>query len=324
MIGLLGGLTFYHDVEKAEEVAKHEAAALAKTVSLFITMHAQNAGGSPFDEMGKELQDLISAFKKTQDRDIVVLDMQKRIIADAVSSEIGGVFMHDRANEVGQALKDGKLRTFTETSPAYPRGIKQMIIPIELHSGVRIGGLVMEYTPLYTEMLAGTMNSAQNFLIFFLIALLVSLLIGFVISKHISIPLKEMKNAAVRIASGDLDARVVHKSSDELGTLAANFNTMAEELKCNMDLLIISRKELITEIAERMHKEYALRQANIQIKSLINAIPDMVFFKDPEGRHLVVNRAFERFTGLEEQKVVGKTNEELLPPGPCRGLQEER
>ncbi len=286
LIGLLGSLTFYRDIDEAEDVAQHEAAALAKTISLFITMNLQTTGASSLNEMNVELQRLISGFKKTHDRDIVVTDMQKLILADAVPSEIGTAFQHDGGNEVGLTLRDGIPRTFVEMSEAYPQGIRVMVLPIELSSGNRIGALVMEYTPLYEEMLAATKHKAGNFLRVFLFALILSLLIGFAIAESISTPLKEMTNAAIRLSSGDLNTRVVYKSRDELGSLADNFNTMAEELKSRMD----------------------------QIRTLINAIPDMAYFKDADGRHVVVNRAFSKFTGITEQDAAGKTNEELFPP----------
>jgi PAS domain S-box-containing protein len=61
------------------------------------------------------------------------------------------------------------------------------------------------------------------------------------------------------------------------------------------------------------HEE--LRSANSKLQTLVQAIPDMVFFKDSGGRHLIVNRAFENFAGLSQAEVEGRTNEDLLPPG---------
>lgn len=47
---------------------------------------------------------------------------------------------------------------------------------------------------------------------------------------------------------------------------------------------------------------------------LIEALPDAVFFKDVRGRHLFVNRAAAKLAGLAREKILGKTDEQLLPP----------
>jgi PAS domain S-box-containing protein len=60
--------------------------------------------------------------------------------------------------------------------------------------------------------------------------------------------------------------------------------------------------------------ERALKQANTRLGTLLNAIPDIVFFKDQKGCYLVANRAAERFLGHRESELIGKTAEDLLPP----------
>ncbi len=58
----------------------------------------------------------------------------------------------------------------------------------------------------------------------------------------------------------------------------------------------------------------ALRELNSRLQTLISAIPDLVFFKDTEGRHIFVNKAMEVFTGLSREEIIGKTDADLLPP----------
>lgn len=47
--------------------------------------------------------------------------------------------------------------------------------------------------------------------------------------------------------------------------------------------------------------------------ALINTIPDIVYFKDIQGRNLLVNKAFEEYVGLKESEILGKTDEEIFP-----------
>src|SRR3989440_2989243 len=50
-------------------------------------------------------------------------------------------------------------------------------------------------------------------------------------AERIAAPAKRWTRAPRRIARGDLDARIAVTSSDELGRLVADFNTMAQDLK---------------------------------------------------------------------------------------------
>ncbi|MEA2035156.1 MAG: PAS domain S-box protein [Euryarchaeota archaeon] len=60
--------------------------------------------------------------------------------------------------------------------------------------------------------------------------------------------------------------------------------------------------------------EKALKEINTNFNTLIEAIPDVVYFKDAQGRHILVNQTFEKLVGLKKESIIGKTNRELLPP----------
>ena len=49
------------------------------------------------------------------------------------------------------------------------------------------------------------------------------------------------------------------------------------------------------------------------LRSIIDSIPDLIFFKDLEGRYLGCNRAFEKFINLEEKLLIDKTDYDLFP-----------
>ena len=75
------------------------------------------------------------------------------------------------------------------------------------------------------------------------------------------------------------------------------------------------------EVQDRKKAEQALQEINVRFQALIQSIPDMIFFKDTAGKYVLVNRAFEDVTGLEQSQVVGSNGGEVLPPA-LAGLDE--
>jgi PAS domain S-box-containing protein len=67
------------------------------------------------------------------------------------------------------------------------------------------------------------------------------------------------------------------------------------------------------DITRRKEAEQALAKERALLLSLINSIPDLIFYKNDEGVYLGCNKAFEEFTGKTEQEIVNKTDLDLFP-----------
>ena len=68
------------------------------------------------------------------------------------------------------------------------------------------------------------------------------------------------------------------------------------------------------DITERKQAEEAVRQSRRQYETFINACDDMAFLKDDQLRYLVVNTANAEFLGRPKEDIVGRTDQELMPP----------
>ncbi|MCP4997109.1 MAG: transporter substrate-binding domain-containing protein [Gammaproteobacteria bacterium] len=55
-----------------------------------------------------------------------------------------------------------------------------------------------------------------------------------------------------------------------------------------------------------------LKKDRALLRSLINSIPDIIFFKDHQSVYLGCNKAFEVFSGKSEREIIGKTDLELF------------
>ncbi len=76
----------------------------------------------------------------------------------------------------------------------------------------------------------------------------------------------------------------------------------------------MANEELEHEIAVRRRMEDTLMETNTMLQTLLNAIPEQIFFKDYGGRFLLGNNLFEKCLGLKREEFTGKTNDEVLPP----------
>ena len=102
-----------------------------------------------------------------------------------------------------------------------------------------------------------------------------------------------------------------------IGILAISSTSLAEHFIPSVKNLaehISNALELADEQIVRKQAEEELREKNMQLQTLIQAIPEIVYFKDAQGRNLVVNRAFEKLVNLNQAEILGKTDEQLLPP----------
>ncbi len=69
----------------------------------------------------------------------------------------------------------------------------------------------------------------------------------------------------------------------------------------------------LNDITERKRAEQRLEENLRFLETLLDSIPNPVFFKDARGRYLGCNNAFAAFFGASKERIVGKTVHELAP-----------
>ena len=92
---------------------------------------------------------------------------------------------------------------------------------------------------------------------------------------------------------------------------AALFNKLSSSF---MRQLEAQNRALAEQIEERKRSEASLQQKEAFLKTLLDAIPIPVFYKDKNGRHLGTNRALESFLGQPDTRFIGKSVFDLFPP----------
>jgi len=85
-------------------------------------------------------------------------------------------------------------------------------------------------------------------------------------------------------------------------------------------------KKILKGIFQDITKEKkALMEATIErmkLKSLIDALPEFVFLKDPDGKFLLCNPGIERLYNKPEREILGKTDHELTSKEIADGFRE--
>ena len=77
--------------------------------------------------------------------------------------------------------------------------------------------------------------------------------------------------------------------------------------------LVQAASDLAAIAVERDVSDRALQDSESRLRAILDHAFSVVFLKDLEGRYMMVNRHFERVTGLGAAAVLGKTDLEFLP-----------
>ena len=104
----------------------------------------------------------------------------------------------------------------------------------------------------------------------------------------------------------NLSRRTLHRCKD--GRLInVELNLAVFELNGKSVICASSR-----EITQRISLENQLRKNEGQLRSFLQAIPDLVWMKDENGVYLDCNQRFEEFFGATKEEIVGKTDYDFV------------
>ncbi|WP_407653446.1 ATP-binding protein [Brevibacillus ruminantium] len=179
--------------------------------------------------------------------------------------------------KLSEALKGKHLapeRIHFSHNPGDRNGTIQLLaiaVPIELTPG-KNGAIVM-YQAI--EDFDDTVKEVRK-LIFVVgvVGFISTTVFAFFLSSRITYPLRQMKETAHRIAEGDFHAEIPIRTTDEIGELAASFNSMASHLNQLVD---------------------ALSKEKEQLSSVLRSMVDGVIMIDEQGKIAVTNPPAEHF-----------------------------
>lgn len=247
------------------------------SVTTAATKEAENVGNilgfiflSDSNQLHSSTQEIITRLHKTQGRDIVLMDSHKRDLADANPWSVGEIYTDDQHDEVAATIRDGKVRTFVEISKDYPLGIKQIVVPVKSNSRQTIGAVVLEYTPLYNELMQLTKTTMRQIASATFGSVAFAFLIAFFMGRSVAKPLQQLTEVATAFAAGKTDFPLPPPRADEIGQLAVAFDNMVQKRRQAEEALRHARDELEVRVDERTAElaktNEALQMENIERK----------------------------------------------------------
>ncbi|MBK1988182.1 PAS domain S-box protein [Sphaerospermopsis aphanizomenoides BCCUSP55] len=70
---------------------------------------------------------------------------------------------------------------------------------------------------------------------------------------------------------------------------------------------------MVTDITARKQAEENLQASEQRLQAILDNCPSAIYVKDTQGRHIIVNSQFERYTHLTREQAKNKTNYDLFP-----------
>ena len=211
-----------------------------------------------------------------------------------------------------KAPAGGKVQDLDSVQDSGAKGLSAMFWEIKRASG----DILLLNENNMKQIDAETKRLASSLLIWYILGLacgivLAVFLVGATI-RMIVYPIRAVTESAVAIGAGNLDQVVPITSDDELGQLAAAFNTMARQLR----------------EFRQSHKAQLIR-AQRTSQATIDSFPEAVLVVDPEGRVEMANPAARRLFGLPRQEDANSQPSVWEPPEVLRqalteALREQR
>jgi diguanylate cyclase (GGDEF)-like protein len=244
LVGLLAVREQYAASQRAAQIeARHVAEPIAHTIANTGELTKGDREQLYHDQ--QRLQRYVDDLQRDLKRHMEVIDLHQRVLAAATpgkeQDEDKAAARQDTDAEVAATIRDGHPRTFVERDQEYPEGTLQVVIPLRSDQDRIVGAVVMEYTPIYRELLAAGTGTRRAIVAASAAGLLLGLPLGYGLARGLVKDLRRLGRAAAQLADGHDHVRAQVHGHGALRELATAFNDMAAR--------IAAQKAALTEIA---------------------------------------------------------------------------
>ncbi len=138
-------------------------------------------------------------------------------------------------------------------------------------------------------------------------------------SLYSSVEWKKIRSERVRDKGMQhhLETRVLRKKLDPL-----DVDISLSVLK-NVDGLVVGSIGIVKDISERKRIENKMEAEQELLESLLDNVPDSVYFKDKNSRFIKVNKAKAEHSNITPDKMLGKTDFDFLPENEAKDIHQD-
>jgi GAF domain-containing protein/HAMP domain-containing protein len=236
-------------------------------------------------------QDYVSQLSMQQQRNVTILDLHKQIVADPQISAVFTTYNSDPAGEVAATMQDGHTRIFTPLGSGSgqthmmsmgdmgPTGTNMIVVPVRDQSGKISGAAIVDYSSILSESDNSMSTTVQALSLLGALGFILVFTLLQLISSQIAGPITLLRNAAVEVGSGRLDAAIPDsRSQDEVGTLTSTFKIMTAKVRDLVESLEQHVAERTSELAfaSQLSSQRAQQlQAISKVSEAITVIHDL-------------------------------------------------
>jgi len=209
--------------------------------------------------------------------------------------------------------------------PVQPAGYQftreQLHLSLDIkQGGSRVGSI---YVISDLSELAARLKSYAGIVIFvFVVSLGAAFLLSTRLQQLISKPVLQLAQLSRTVAlEKNYSLRATKASNDELGQLMAGFNEMLDQIQQRDAALLAARDQLERRVQERTGELAYEREL---LRSLLDNVPDHIYFKDLQSRFIKCSNAMAmQFGVISPDELVGKSDANFFSEEHARGAFED-
>jgi two-component system phosphate regulon sensor histidine kinase PhoR len=227
-----------------------------------------------FEGDAAALDSLVKELGEDLDTRITIIDSTGVVLADSERDPLS-MDNHRSRPEVAAALR-GRIGKSNRLSTTVQEDMLYVAVPLEKDGAVKG---VLRVSSFLRAIEYSHNRLRGSILVIAIVVTILALLAALVFSRGLSQPIRKLRSASQRVASGDFDTVVLLRGSDEARDLADSFNYMTGQIR-----------SLVAELTQQRE----------ELRGIVTSIQDGLLVLDKNGRILLTNKAVGDITGRRD------------------------
>jgi PAS domain S-box-containing protein len=140
---------------------------------------------------------------------------------------------------------------------------------------------------------------------------------GFLTPKSLSIFVNQFQDLLSRRIASSSETEITNKNGKKIAVELSSFFLVKKENEVDNFVLVMR------DITERKQTEIKLAREHELLQTLMDSIPDSIYFKDSENKFVMVNKAKAARSNVKPEDMIGKTDFDFLPEEEARKVFED-